>query len=72
MYQCKQCGYKGKELIFQFNDYSYCMASNEEEPEYTGELPKWVKDQGVGDSEIGEPVGCPQCHNWGVATFEEI
>lgn len=28
-YKCKNCGYDGDELIFQFNDYTYCLASNE-------------------------------------------
>lgn len=69
-YQCKSCGYQGKKLIFQFNDYSYCLASNEEEIEYLNEGPKWTK--GRGDAEIGEPVGCPKCRSWGADNFEII
>ncbi len=33
-YKCKKCGYKGKEFIFQYDEYRYCVASNEEDPEY--------------------------------------
>ena len=47
----------GKEFVFQFSDYSYCVASNEEEPEYSGESPEWVKKKAVGEAKIGEPVG---------------
>lgn len=72
MYKCKNCGYKGSKLIFQFNDYTYCVASNEEEPEFIGDVPKWVNDMAVGDSEIEEPVGCPKCHAWGVHNFEIV
>jgi hypothetical protein len=59
-YRCLNCGYDGGELICQFNDYTYCVASNEEDPEF------------IGDAEIGQPVGCPKCHAWGVDKFEEI
>ncbi len=69
-YKCKNCGYQGKELIFQFNDYGYCLASNEEEPNYLGVTPKWIEDKG--DAEIGEPIGCPKCQAWGVNNFEII
>ena len=69
-YRCKKCGYRGKELIFQFNDYGYCLASNKKEPEYLGTVPRWVG--GKGDAEIGEPVGCPKCCSWGVDNFEII
>jgi len=69
-YRCKNCGYQGKRLIFQFNDYGYCIATNSEEPEYISDMPRWVKNKGVGDAEIGEPVGCPKCHVWGVDNFE--
>jgi len=69
-YKCKNCGYTGRDLIFQFNDYSYCVATNAEEPEYISESPSWVKDKAVEDGEIGEPVGCPKCHSWGVQNFE--
>ena len=71
-YLCKNCGYKGKELIFQFNDYAYCVASNEKEPAYIGDVPKWVKDKGYSEAEIGEPIGCPKCQVWGVDKFEII
>ena len=72
-YKCKSCGYQGKKLIFQFNDYGYCVASNEGEPEYINVVPKWIRDKiVVGDAEIGEPVGCPKCHGWGVGNFEMI
>jgi len=70
-YKCKNCGYQGKKLIFQFNDYSYCVATNEKETKFiTSNLPEWAK--GRGDAEIGEPVGCPRCHSWGVENFEII
>jgi len=72
IYKCKNCGYMGDELIFQFNEYKYCVATNEDKPEYIGEIPDWVNEKGFGDSIIGEPVGCPQCHVWGVHYFEEI
>jgi hypothetical protein len=71
-YKCLNCGYQGKKFIFQFDDYDYCFASNEEEPEYIDGAPQWVKDKGYGDAEIGEPVGCPKCHAWGVNNFEII
>jgi len=70
-YRCRNCGYQGRKLIFQFNDYGYCVATNEEEPEYVScEMPEWV--EGKGDAEIGEPVGCPKCHSFGVYNFEII
>jgi len=70
-YRCKNCGYKGKKFIFQFNDYGYCVATNEEEPGHiTCELPKW--SEGKGDAEIGKPVGCPKCQAWGVDNFEMV
>ncbi len=68
-YKCKNCGYNGDELIFQFSDYTYCVASNEDDPEYIDVHPDWVIE---GDGEIGEPVGCPKCHTWGVGNFEDI
>jgi hypothetical protein len=71
-YRCLNCGYDGGELICQFNDYTYCVASNEEDPEFIDDCPDWVKDKGLGDAEIGQPVGCPKCHAWGVDKFEEI
>lgn len=71
-YKCLSCGYSGEELIHQCNDYSYCLASNEEEPEFIDGCPTWVKEKGLGDTEIGEPVGCPECHAWGVDNFEVI
>jgi hypothetical protein len=34
-YKCKNCGYSGSKLFFQFTDYTYCIATNDkEEPEY--------------------------------------
>ena len=71
-YKCSNCGYSGDKLIYQFTDYNYCVASNEEEPEYIEDCPGWVKDRGLGDAEIGQPVGCPKCHAWGAKEFEEI
>ena len=71
-YRCVNCDYKGGKFIFQFNDYSYCVASNEEEPEYISDIPQWVKDKAFGEAEIGGPVGCPKCHVWGVNNFEDI
>jgi hypothetical protein len=71
-YKCLKCGYQGKKFIFQFDDYGYCVASNEEEPEYIDGTPQWVKDKAFGEAEIGEPVGCPKCHAWGVNNFELI
>ena len=69
-YKCSICGYAGDKLVFQVNDYTYCLASNEEEPEFIDGPPDWVKDKGVGDTEIGEPVGCPRCHAWGMDEFQ--
>lgn len=66
-YRCKNCGYTGDLLIFTFTDRSYCTASNDDDPEYMGRAPEWVT---AGGAEIGEPVGCPECHNWGVSGFE--
>lgn len=71
-YRCINCGYSGKKLIFQANDYDYCIASNEAEPEYVSEAPKWVRDRGYGEIRIGEPIGCPKCHVWGLDNFEII
>lgn len=71
-YKCLNCGYRGKKFIFQFDDYGYCVASNEEDPDYISDIPQWVKDKNVGEAKIGEPVGCPKCHVWGVHNFEEI
>lgn len=72
MYQCINCGYKGKRFIFQFTDYDYCVATNEDEPEFISSQPKWVEDMVVGDAEIGEHVGCPKCHSCGVDNFKII
>ena len=69
-YRCLNCNYSGDELIYQFTDYTYCVASNNEEPDFIGDCPIWV--QGFGEAEIGQPVGCPECHAWGVDKFEEI
>jgi hypothetical protein len=71
-YKCVKCGYNGKEFVFQFNDYGWCVASNTQDPEYIRESPQWVQDKVSGDVEIGEPVGCPKCHAWGVSNFEMI
>ena len=70
VYRCTTCGYAGDRFIFQFNDYTYCVASNEEEPEYLEAIPDWVIALPVGDAEIKDPVGCPQCHAWGVTNFD--
>ena len=69
-YKCLNCNYDGDELVYQFNDYTYCIASNDEAPEYVDGCPDWVKDKG--DAEIGEPVGCLKCRVWGVNNFERI
>lgn len=71
-YRCINCGYSGNIFVFQFNDYGYCVASNMEYPEYIDAAPEWVRERIFGDAEIGEPVGCPKCHVWGVSNFEEI
>jgi rubredoxin len=71
-YKCVKCGYQGDELIFQFNDYAYCVASNDDEPEFITGAPKWVENMAVGEAEIGEPVGCPKCRAWGTSNFEMI
>lgn len=68
-HKCKNCGYEGDGFIFQFTDYTYCVASNEDDPEYIDVCPDWVIE---GDGEIGGPVGCPKCHAWGVGNFEDI
>lgn len=72
IYKCKNCGYMGNELIFQFNEYKYCIASNNEEPQYIKDAPFWVTEKCIGDATIGEPVGCPRCHAWGTSNFEKI
>jgi hypothetical protein len=59
-------------LIYQFNDYTYCVASNDEDPEFIDGCPAWVRGGGLGEAEIGEPIGCPKCHAWGVNKFEVI
>ena len=69
-YRCSNCDYSGDELIYQFNDYTYCVASNDEEPDFIDDCPAWVKDKGLGEAEIGEPAGCPECHAWGVDKFQ--
>ncbi|MEW6068053.1 MAG: hypothetical protein AB1610_07175 [Nitrospirota bacterium] len=66
-YKCKNCGYDGDEFIFQFTHYTYCVASNDDDPEYIDECPDWAT---VGSAEIGEPVGCPKCHTWGLGNFD--
>ncbi len=69
-YQCLICGYSGNNLIYEFNDYNYCLASNEEEPEFIDDCPAWIKDRALGEAEIGNPVGCPECLAWGTDKFE--
>lgn len=71
-YKCASCGTRGAELVFEFTDDSYCVASNDEDPEYVDSAPQWVADKGVGSAEIGEPVGCLKCQAWGVSNFEEV
>lgn len=71
-YKCIKCGYSGDKFIFQFSDYTYCIASNKEEPEFIDGCPEWVYENVIGDAEIGEPVGCPKCHAWGINNFEII
>lgn len=66
-YRCKKCGYEGEEFVYQYTEETYCVASNEEEPEYISGCPGWVTDSGAG--EIGVPVGCPKCRAWGVTKF---
>jgi len=70
--KCKNCGYMGHKLVFQFTDYTYCIAINGDEPEYKAKAPDWVKNKHLGDAQIGEPVGCPKCHAWGTSNFERI
>lgn len=72
MYKCKICGYKGDSFVFQFTDYTYCVASNEEDPEFLNSAPKWSRDIDDGEAEIGEPIGCPKCYAWGVSNFEVV
>ena len=72
-YRCRKCGYQEK-FIYQFTDYTYCVATNPspedaEGPEYIEPAPDWVT---FGDAEIGDPVGCPNCHAWGVGEIEEV
>jgi len=69
-YRCTNCGYDGDSFVFQCNDYGYCVASNDTEPEYVESSPEWVNAMGFGEIEIEEPVGCPNCRIWGVAHFE--
>lgn len=72
-YLCKNCGHQGEKLIFELNDYVYCLATNfPEDPEYLAESPQWVRDKEFGSAEIGNPVGCPKCHAWGNDKFEII
>ncbi len=71
-YRCLNCGYSGDNLVFQFTDYTYCVASNDEKKEYLSAYPAWIDSLGVGDAETGDPVGCPQCHTWGTDKFDFI
>jgi len=71
-YKCKKCGYDGDKIIFQFSDYGYCVATNQEDPEYLSESPEWIKYKGLGEAIIGQPVGCPKCHAIGVNHFDSL
>lgn len=71
-YRCLNCGYCGDELIYQLTDYTYCVASNVEEPEFLSGCPAWVREKGLGSAEVGEPVGCSKCHAWGLDNFEVV
>jgi len=64
---CKKCGYAGDRLIYSFTDYGYIVASNDDDPEIIGPPPEWITIRGT--YEIGYPVGCPECHNWGIDGF---
>ena len=48
-YKCVNCGYSGKDFVFQLTEYTYCMATNEDEPEYESGVPSWVKNKCIGD-----------------------
>lgn len=52
MYKCKNCGYGGKKLVFQFANYGYCVASNKDEPDFISSTPRWV-------TEMRERSACP-------------
>lgn len=71
-YKCNNCGYSGHELIFQFNLYTYCVATNQADPEYMAEAPDCLLEKGYGEAQILEPVSCPKCHAWGVHNFEIV
>ena len=71
-YKCLNCDYNGNELVYQFNEYNYCVASNEQDPEFIRGCPSWVADKGIGEAIVGEPIGCPRCHAWGLDKFEPI
>lgn len=66
-YKCKKCGYAGDRLIYPFTDYTYVEASNDGDPEIIGPPPSWVTAHAC---EIGVPIGCPECRNWGTSGFE--
>lgn len=68
-YRCIECGYDGDNLVFSLTDYTYCVATNEEDPEYVEEAAEWIETKSVGYEEIGEPIGCPVCHAWGEDKF---
>ena len=75
MWKCIKCNKVHKKYIFEFNDYSYCIASNEEEPEFEemaqdNKKLKWFSD--FGDAKIGEPVGCLVCKTRDTNNFEIV
>lgn len=71
-YKCLSCGYCGDELVCELTDYSYCVASNEMQPDYVSTSPDWVEKRHLGAAEIGPPVGCPKCHAWGEGNFAAV
>ena len=71
-YKCKQCGYKGKDMVYEFNLYTFCVASNDEEPEYISDAPDWIRREGYSEADIGNPIGCPRCHALGEDNFQLI
>ena len=61
MFKCIKCGYKGKTFIFQFTDYTYCVATNETKPEYITQPPDWVEDLVVNEVEGWKFSGYCRC-----------
>ncbi|MDP2952913.1 MAG: hypothetical protein Q8O76_06325 [Chloroflexota bacterium] len=56
-------------MIYELTTYDYCVASNDGMPEYVFLPPDWVDKKDPGVAEIGDPVGCPECHAWGAENF---